>query len=111
MGYEGALLIVDQKSWEKLTADIVNRPFISQPARETDRFLLGNAYELDLDSQGRFVFPLQLREYANLGKKVIFVGMGNRVELWAAEKWQIQVKYLKDNISRISQKLEETGGK
>lgn len=107
MGNEGALLIVSHAAWKSVVEDIVNRPFISQPAREIDRFLLGNAYEADLDDQGRFIVPSALRGYGQLKEEVVFVGMGNRVELWSKNGWQAQLKYLKQNINQISQKLAE----
>ena len=52
-GYENSLMVVSYSSWEKVVGDVVNKPFIHGAARETDRFLLGNAFEVDLD---RIVF-------------------------------------------------------
>lgn len=40
------------------------------------------------DGQGRFIIPSQHREFANIDKQIVFVGMGNRIEIWAKEKWQ-----------------------
>lgn len=107
MGHEGTLMLVSDSAWQKVTADIVNKPFISQPAREIDRFLLGNAYELELDDQGRFIIPQSLRKYASLGIDLVFVGMGNRIELWDKTRWQEQLKFLKKNINEISKKIAE----
>ena len=55
--YENCLVIVSKDQWEALLEQIAQKSFIVSPARETDRFLLGNAFEIDLDSQGRFVVP------------------------------------------------------
>ena len=108
MGHEQTLMIVPKKSWQSITRDIVNRPFISEPARDTDRFLLGNAYEVDLDVQGRFIVPLALKKYAKLSQNIVFVGMGNRVEVWDQEKWQERLSYLSKNINRITTSLSKT---
>src|SRR3546814_3945996 len=43
----------------------------------------------DLDRQGRVLVPSYLREYAGLtGSEVVVVGALNRLEIWAAARWQ-----------------------
>ncbi|PIS09160.1 division/cell wall cluster transcriptional repressor MraZ [Candidatus Beckwithbacteria bacterium CG10_big_fil_rev_8_21_14_0_10_34_10] len=106
-GFEKSLMIVKYSSWEKVAGGIVNKPFISGAARETDRYLLGNAFEIELDSQGRFIVPPPLRSYASLGEQIVFVGMGNRVEMWNLNDWEEHQEYLKGNIEKISQRLDE----
>ena len=86
-GYENSLMIVSMDSWEKVAGAIVNKPFISSAARETDRFLLGSAFEVDLDTQGRLIVPPALRSYAKLSSNIVFVGVGNRVEVWDQGAW------------------------
>ena len=107
-GYEKSLMIVNQNSWQKVVGGIVNKPFIFRPARETDRFLLGSAFEVELDKQGRFIIPLSLRKHAGLSKNIIFIGVGNRIEVWEQVKREKHQQYLKQNIELISQKLNET---
>lgn len=106
-GFEHSLMIINKNSWNKVVGDIVNKPFISGPARETDRFLLGSAFELVLDSQGRFIIPQALRNYAKLSAEIIFVGVGNRVEIWDQKSWEDYQTYLDKNITRIAQSLDE----
>ena len=104
-GFENSLMIVSTNSWQKVVGEIVNKPFIDGAARETDRFLLGSAFEADLDSQGRFIIPKTLRKYAGLSEDIVFVGVGNRVEVWELEKWNEHQLYLDENIEKITQKL------
>jgi MraZ protein len=107
-GYEGSLMIVSLDAWGKVVGKIVNQPFITSSARETDRFLLGSAFEIDLDAQGRLILPASLRSSANLSANIVFVGVGNRVEIWDQVKWEKHQQYLEENIARISEKLNET---
>jgi len=106
-GYENTLMLVSRESWQELAQGIVNRPFISGAARETDRFLLGSAFEIELDSQGRLIIPQPLRTYAGLSEEIVFVGVGNRVEIWDAEGWKRHQEYLDQNIEKIAQELDE----
>ncbi len=110
-GYEKSLMIISLDSWEKVVGQIVNKPFISGSARETDRFLLGSAFEVELDNQGRMIIPVSLRSYAALSADIVFVGIGNRVEVWDQTGWEKHQQYLDENISQISEKLDETENK
>jgi MraZ protein len=41
-----------------------------------------------LDGNGRVLVPPALREYAQLEKRAVLVGQGNKLELWSEELWQ-----------------------
>lgn len=107
-GYENSLMVIGLDSWQKVVGEIVNKPFISTPARETDRFLLGSAFEVDLDEQGRLIIPQSLRNYAKLSCEIVFVGVGNRVEIWDNKAWEQHQQYLDENIEKISEVVDES---
>jgi MraZ protein len=47
------------------------------------RSFMESAHAVDLDSQGRFVLPVGLREKARIvGPDVLFIGMDDRIEIW-----------------------------
>jgi MraZ protein len=105
LGYENSLMIVALKDWQKVVGEATNRGLTLNPARATDRFLLGNAFEIEVDKLGRFLIPRALRLAAAIGRDVVFVGVGNRVELWSLDKWRQYQKYLQKNISQLGEKL------
>lgn len=109
-GYEGSLIMVKTEDWQQVVGSVLTGNFLQSRSRQTDRFLLGNAFEIDFDSQGRFVIPPKLREYANLGKTIIFVGVGNRVEIWDRTNWDKNDQYLSENIEKISEELSNRDG-
>ena len=80
-------MIVSNKDWRQVVGQITNQKLTLEPARATDRFLLGSAFEIDLDSQGRFIIPKYLRDYAQIQTAAVFIGVGNRVELWSESRW------------------------
>ena len=104
-GYEKSLMIIPQNDWEKVVGEITNSKLTLEPARATERFLLGSAFEVELDAQGRFIIPQYLRKYASITKGAVFIGVGNRVELWSSDKWTDYEKYLDKNIEQLGQKL------
>ena len=87
--YESCLVLVSQDGWDKLTKRIMGKQdLVVLPVRDIDRFVLGAAYEAELDKQGRFIVPDILKQFANITDEVTFVGLGDRVEIWATSVWQ-----------------------
>ena len=105
LGYENSLIIVSRESWETLLSGTAGRPFIESETRETQRFLLGNASELELDSKGRFILPSYLRTFAGIENDVIFLGLSGYVELWDKKRWEQYRGILEKSIDRISKRL------
>lgn len=107
-GYENSLIIVSEKGWQALLEGTEGKPFIQSEARQTQRFLLGGASFVELDSKGRFVIPGYLRSFAKIKDEVVFLGLHRYVEVWDKELWGKYQQELEKNIDRISQKLIET---
>jgi len=108
LGYENSLIIVSEQGWKALLEGTEGKPFIQQEARETQRFLLGGASAVSLDSKGRFVVPHYLRSFGKIQDEVVFIGLYRYVEMWAKQMWDEYRQNLEKNIDKISQKLIKT---
>ncbi len=112
LGYENSLIIVSEKGWKALLEGTEGKPFIQSETRETQRFLLGSASNIELDSKGRFIIPSYLRNFGKIKEDVVFLGLSRYVELWDKQLWEEYRVNLEKNIDRISQALvEEEKGK
>ena len=40
-----------------------------------------------MDGNGRLLLPAPLREYAELSKKIVLLGQGNKFEIWSEDRW------------------------
>jgi MraZ protein len=106
-GYEDALIIVNKKLWQNIASEVINGSFIDKNIRDTSRFLVGGAKEVELDAQGRFVIPTPLFEHAGLKDEVVFIGLANWIEIWDKEKWEERVEYLKENSDKIAKEISK----
>jgi len=98
-------VIVSVDDWKGILSKLTGRAeILTKAVRDTDRFILGSAYELDLDAQGRFVIPSNLKGYAGLSEDVTFLGLGDRIELWDTAIWNEKEKTVQENAG---QTLEE----
>lgn len=103
--YEGALAIFGADSWKTIVERVTKDAMLGVPLRETERFLLGGAYEIELDSQGRFVIPAPLRSHAEMKEEIVFVGLGNRVEVWDSKKWGEHEKVVIEKAEEMIEKV------
>lgn len=87
--YENCLVLVSQNRWQALLKRVRGKKgLVTAPVRDLERFILGSAYELEGDDQGRVIIPEKLAEYAQLGENVVFLGLGDRVEVWNEVLWK-----------------------
>lgn len=82
------LLLYPLPAWEEIETKLANFPSFNQAARRIQRLLIGHATNLEMDGQGRILLPQELRDFANLTKKITVVGQGKKLELWSEEEWQ-----------------------
>ena len=82
------LLLYPLLEWEIIEKKIKALPSFNKATRRIQRLLIGHASDVDLDSHGRILLPPPLREHAELDKKIVLVGQGNKFEIWSEEKWQ-----------------------
>jgi MraZ protein len=87
--YENCLVLVSREKWKELLRRVLGETkLVISPVRDIDRFLMSSAYELKLDNQGRFIIPEILKKHAEIETEIIFVGLGDRVEVWSEVGWR-----------------------
>ncbi len=74
--------------WERIERDVQALPALNPAIKRFQRLVLGYASDLQLDGNGRVLVPSALREYAQLDRRAVLVGQGNKLELWSEELWQ-----------------------
>lgn len=104
-GFEGSLIVVSESSWKSLLEGTEGKPLTDFSTRQTQRFLLGTAIEVELDYKGRFVLPAHLKAYANLLSEIVFLGISRYVEIWDKKKWEEHNKQLIGTISNVADRL------
>ncbi len=81
------LLLYPLPDWEEIERKLVRLPALNTRARSLQRLLVGYATDLDLDGHGRVLLPQPLRQFAELDRRAVLIGQGNKLELWDEERW------------------------
>jgi len=95
---DGCIYSYTFDEWKNLEQRI--RATKSATMERFKRFFLGNACPLKCDKQDRILIPQSLRTYADIEKDIVLVGVLDRFEIWAREKWD------QENL-KMEQELEK----
>jgi MraZ protein len=107
--YEQCLVLVAFDAWNALYKRLTgSQKIIVSPIRDTERFILGSAYEAILDEQGRIVIPESLVNYAKLTETISFVGLGDRVEVWDSTVWNDKQNKLSLTAAEIIERIAKS---
>lgn len=87
-GLDGCLAVYPEKEWEALE-DRIRSLGNGEKARRVKRYYFANAFDAQLDAQGRILIPANLREFADLQKDVVVIGQLDHAEIWNSEKWRV----------------------
>ncbi len=107
-GLDGCLFAYDMEEWKKFEDKLKMLPNSQKDVRTYYRFFLGEAALVEFDKQGRILVPANLRQYADLDKNVVVVGVLGRMEIWSQEKWDVEDATCGD-IEQISENLAALG--
>lgn len=108
-GLDGCLFGFSQKEWANFEEKLKTLPLTNKNARDFVRFFLSGATECEMDKQGRFLVASNLREYAEMDKEIVVIGVGNRIEMWNKEKWTVHNSNENISADEIAEKMDFLG--
>ena len=82
-------------------------PITNKDARAFVRFFLAGAAGVEVDKQGRILLPGSLREFAELTKDVVLIGVGSRIEIWSKERWESAASF--EDMDDIAEHMADLG--
>lgn len=85
---DSCLVGYDLEGWQKIEGRILSLAEKSENMRRFRRVFIGGAFDCSCDKQERILIPPTLRQYANLEKEIVLVGVLDHFEIWARESWE-----------------------
>lgn len=108
-GLDNCLFLYPRKEWEDIAKKLSALPISQKGARAFARMMLGGAFELDIDKQGRVTLPQPLRDFAKIKGKTIIAGLYSRLEIWDRSSWDEYRKKTEKDSSDIAEQLGDMG--
>ena len=109
-GLDTCLFVFTEDEWKKQESRFKSLPFTSTEARKFNRLYFSGACEVACDRQGRIIVPDYLKDFAQIKRDVMIVGVSNRMEIWSKEGWQQYYKGMKDSFEQVAEKIFNEGG-
>ena len=108
-GVENCLWLFPPEEWKIFSENLVGSTSLLQAqSRLIQRRLIAPAQETEIDKAGRIVIPQTLREYADLRKECLILGLKKYIEVWSETAYQT---YLQENETKFKEAAEELGGR
>ncbi len=98
--FDRCLLLYPLADWEAIESQVNALPnSTSRQARRLQHLMVGYATELDLDGVNRLLLPAMHRDHAELDKRLILVGQGQKFEIWSEMRWTSMTEaYLNESV-------------
>ncbi|ADU30858.1 division/cell wall cluster transcriptional repressor MraZ [Evansella cellulosilytica] len=102
-GMDKCLFVYPEDEWKQLEQKLKTLPFTKKDARAFTRFFFSGATECELDKQGRVNIASTLRNYAQLTKECVVIGVSNRVEIWSKAIWEEYFAESEESFAEIAE--------
>ncbi len=108
-GVENCIWLFPPEEWKTFSENLVGSTSLLQAqSRLIQRRLIAPAQETEIDKAGRIVIPQTLRDYADLRKECLILGLKKYIEVWSETAYQA---YLQENDAKFKEAAEELGGR
>jgi MraZ protein len=108
-GIDPCLWLYPTDVWDDLSEEIRGLPLTDSRAREFRRQVFGGASDSVPDRQGRVILPPYLRDYADIDKQAIIIGLFDHCEIWNPERWRERQKRSDDNPEARAEQFASLG--
>jgi MraZ protein len=107
-GLDKCLFMFSEEEWRSQETKFKSMPFTKQESRIFNRIYFSGAVDVVPDRQGRILLPQFQKDYAQIKKEVVIVGVSNRIEIWGSESWKEFYGSWKQSFEEIAEKLVES---
>jgi len=108
-GVENCLWLFPPEEWKTFSENLIGSTSMLQAeSRLIQRRLIAPAQEAEIDKAGRIMVPQTLREYADLKKDCLILGLKKYIEVWSEAGYQA---YLEENEAKFKEAAEALGGR
>ena len=106
-GLDRCLFVFTEEEWKSQERKFKDMSFTKEDSRKFNRLYFSGACEVLCDKQGRILIPDYLKSYGEIKQDVVIIGVSDRIEIWAKEKWDQFFKGNLDSFEALAEKLIE----
>jgi MraZ protein len=104
-GLDKCIFMFNEEEWLTQEKKFKGLSFTKQESRKFNRLFFSGAVEAVPDKQGRFIVPQYLKDYANIKRDTVIIGISNRIEIWDAKVWQDFYANCSESFEQIAENM------
>lgn len=104
-GLDQCLFVFTEETWKTQEKKFRDMPFTKADSRKFNRLYFSGACDVVCDKQGRILIPDYLKDYAGISEAVVIIGVSDRIEIWAKDKWKEFFDGSKGQFEDLADKL------
>jgi MraZ protein len=112
VGLDGCLVAYPHAEWTAFEERLAALPQFDPAVKQIMRLYVSGAVDCEVDKLGRVLIPADLRDEVELGREVVWAGMGHYLELWDNARFvSMRKKELADTDAKtaVAKRLAELG--
>ncbi|MFA5096873.1 MAG: cell division/cell wall cluster transcriptional repressor MraZ, partial [Candidatus Omnitrophota bacterium] len=94
-----------EEEWRLQEQKFRTASFTKPQVRTFNRLFFSGAVDVAPDKQGRILVPQYLKDFAEIKKDVVIVGVSNRIEIWSKDIWSEFYNNSRPTFEEIADKL------
>ena len=106
---DGALVVYTHEEWNKIENRLLSMAEMSPSMRRFRRVFIGGAFDCTLDRQARVLIPPTLRQYSDLEKEIVLVGVLDHFEIWSRDNWDKENERMEEDMKKEEVRNEIAG--
>jgi len=104
-GLDKCLFMYPEEEWRHQVEKLRTLPNTKREVRSFHRMFLSGAQGVEVDSQGRILLPLHLKNFAGIQKDIVIIGVADRIEIWDKKEWERFYEVNKGSFEEIAEHL------
>jgi len=105
-GFDRCIIAYPLPEWHNISDKFADFPSTRDKHRRLIRLTFANAFNVELDKQGRVPLPSPLRQYAQIKEVVLMAGGNKYLEIWAKELWDEEKQLMDEQAWQLAEGME-----
>ena len=105
-GFDKCMLVYSLAEWNRICENFSSLPTTKDNNRRLIRFNFANAFNAEIDKQGRVALPIPLRLYADIKDVIIMAGGGRYLEIWGKKSWEEEKVAMDEQAWQLAEEIE-----
>lgn len=104
-GLDKCIFMFSEDEWKPQEQKFKSVSFTRRESRTFNRMFFSGAVDIVPDRQGRFIVPQYLKDFAEIKRDTMIIGVSNRIEIWDTNVWRDFYTNSKNSFEEIAEKI------